>query len=153
MIAAAAMASRRHDEEMVPVLVRHKIQVLRGAGHSQADVAARTGVSLAAIRRIERESEVIEVDDRGARRERGLGRPSKAQPFADKIKQWLTEEPDTPTLELLRRAKQAGYEGHKSAFYALVAGCFVRDCMVLRLRCVRSGRAAMDLAPANPAVG
>lgn len=122
MIAAAAMRSRRHDEEMVPVLVRHKIQVLRGAGHSQADVASRTGVSLAAIRRIERESEVADIDDRGARRERGIGRPSKAQPFVDQVKQWLAEEPDTPTLELLRRAKLAGYEGHKSAFYALVAG-------------------------------
>jgi transposase len=122
MIASAQMASPRHDEEMVPVLVRHKIQVLRGAGHSQADVATRTGVSISAIRRIERESEVAEVDDRGARRERGIGRPSKAQPFADTVRNWLAKGPDTPTLELLRQAKQAGYEGHKSAFYALVAG-------------------------------
>src|SRR6185437_3748862 len=31
------------------------------------------------------------------------------------------KEPDLPTQELLRRAKEHGYEGSKSAFYALVA--------------------------------
>jgi hypothetical protein len=60
--------------------------VLREAVHSQADVTARTGVSLAATRRIARESEIAVGDDRSARRDRGIGRPSKAQPFSDKVK-------------------------------------------------------------------
>ena len=116
------MASRRHDEEMLPLLVRHEIQVLRRAGHSQADVARRTAVSIAAVRRVERENAVKHADDVAARRDRSIGRPSKAAPFADSIRKWLADEPALPTLELLRRAREAGYEGHKSAFYALAAG-------------------------------
>ncbi|MGH7435026.1 MAG: IS21 family transposase [Polyangiaceae bacterium] len=38
------------------------------------------------------------------------------------MSEWLVEDPDLPTQELLRRATEAGYTGHKSAFYALVAG-------------------------------
>jgi hypothetical protein len=34
----------------------------------------------------------------------------------------LAEDPDLPTQELLRRAKEIGYTGHRTAFYALVAG-------------------------------
>jgi hypothetical protein len=35
---------------------------------------------------------------------------------------WLTESADLPTQELLRRAKEKGYAGNKTAFYAMVAG-------------------------------
>ncbi len=56
------------------------------------------------------------------RRARNVGRPSKATPFAERVRAWLTEAPDLPTQELLRRATEAGYAGHKTAFYALVAG-------------------------------
>jgi hypothetical protein len=35
--------------------------------------------------------------------------------------EWLREEPELPTLELLRRPKAAGYTGKKTAFYALIA--------------------------------
>jgi transposase len=34
---------------------------------------------------------------------------------------WLKEMPELPTQELLRRAKEAGYTGSKTAFYSLVA--------------------------------
>lgn len=109
-------------EEMLPLLKRHEIQVLLRAGHSQRDVAARTGASIATVRRVERESEVTSADDVVERRERKIGRPSKATPFAPRVKSWLAEAPELPTQELLRRAVEAGYGGHKSAFYALVAG-------------------------------
>lgn len=109
-------------EAMVPLLMRHKIQVLLGAGHSQTDVAKRAAVSIDTVRRIEREEEVTDTDDGGHRRSRGVGRPSKAATFGEKVRAWLAEEPELPTQELLRRALEAGYEGHKSAFYALVAG-------------------------------
>lgn len=109
-------------EEMLPLLKRHEIQVLLRAGHSQADVAERTGASVDTIRRVKREAEVTSADDVVARRERKIGRPSKATPFASRVSKWLTEEPDLPTQELLRRATEAGYTGHKTAFYALVAG-------------------------------
>lgn len=117
------MAKRfRQAEEMLPLLRRHEIQVLLRAGHAQKDVAKRTGVSIDTIRRVKRESEVTETNDAAERRARGIGRPSKAAPFAAKVRAWLTETPTLPTQELLRRAKEAGYEGHKTAFYALVSG-------------------------------
>ena len=122
MIEATEMAAKRHDEEMLPLLVRHEIQVLRRAGHSQADVAARTGASISAVRRIEREGGIIHADDAAAHRERSIGRPSKAGPYAESIRKWLKDDPELPTLELLHRARNEGYAGHKSAFYALVAG-------------------------------
>lgn len=109
-------------EEMLPLLKRHEIQVLIRAGHSQVDVAERTGASVATVRRVKRESEVTEVDDATERRERKIGRPSKASPFATRVAEWLAEDPELPTQELLRRAMDAGYTGHKTAFYALVAG-------------------------------
>jgi transposase len=108
--------------EMIPLLKRHQIRVLLEADHSPQDVASRTGVSLRAVKRIRREGEVRHVDDAAERRERGVGRPSKAAPFADQVRTWLAAEADLPTQELLRRAKEAGYCGHKTAFYALVAG-------------------------------
>jgi transposase len=110
-----------HAAEMLPLLKRHEIQVLLRAGHSHRDVAERTGVSADTVARVKREDEVTAVDDSAERRERRIGRPSKATPFADKVRAWLVEEPALPTQELLRRATEAGYGGHKTAFYALVA--------------------------------
>lgn len=107
---------------MLPLLLRHKIQVLLGAGHSQTDVAAQAEVSIDTVRRVKREDEVITTDDVAHRRSRGVGRPSKTGTFGEKVGAWLAEEPELPTQELLRRAVEAGYDGHKSAFYALVAG-------------------------------
>src|SRR5688572_26236526 len=108
--------------EMLPPLRRHEVQVLLRAGHSQRDVAARTGISLASVRRVKRETEIADTDELAARRARGIGRPSKAAAFAPLVLAALTAEPDLPTQELLRQAKEKGYSGHKTAFYALVAG-------------------------------
>ena len=120
---AAAMSERRCEQtgEMIPLLLRHEIQVLLRAGHPQEDVATRAGVSLRTVRRVISEEAVSHVDDDVERSARSVGRPSKATPFAERVGAWLTESPDLPTQELLRRAKEAGYTGHKTAFYALVA--------------------------------
>jgi len=45
------------------MLKRHAIQVLREAGHSQADVRKRLGVSEPAVRMIEAESPVVTIDE------------------------------------------------------------------------------------------
>ena len=111
-----------HAEEMLPLLKRHEIQVLLRAGHSHSDVAKRTGTSLDSVARVKREADVMTADDSAARHERQIGRPSKATPFAESVRAWVLKEPELPTQELLRRAIEAGYTGHKSAFYALVAG-------------------------------
>jgi transposase len=42
--------------------------------------------------------------------------------YTEKVAKWLEEDPDLPTHELLRRAKEAGYIGKKTAFYAMVSG-------------------------------
>lgn len=120
---STAMSRRQVQAgEMLPLLKRHEIQVLLRAGHSQSDVAERTGASLDTVARVMREDEVSDVDDAVERRKRRIGRPSKATPFAPRVVAWLAEDPDLPTQELLRRAKEVGYTGHKTAFYALVAG-------------------------------
>lgn len=111
-----------HGGEMLPLLRRHEIQVLLRAGHTQRDVADRLSISIDTVRRVKREDEVASVDDAAEHRTRGIGRPSKAAPFADKARAWLAESPELPTHELLRRAKDSGYTGNKTAFYALVAG-------------------------------
>ena len=53
-------------------------------------------------------------------RPRGAGRPSTVAPHAPQVTQWLREDPDLPGVEILRRARLAGYRGGKSALYALV---------------------------------
>lgn len=107
--------------EMLPLLKRHEIQVLLGAGFAPGDVAKRTGTSVDTVRRVRREDEVEHTDDRAERKERRVGRPSKAAPFGQRVSKWLEDEPTLPTQELLRRAKEHGYEGSKTAFYGLVA--------------------------------
>ena len=53
MMESTEMGRREaQTEEMLPLLKRHEIHVLRRAGHSQADVAERTGVGLKTVRRV-----------------------------------------------------------------------------------------------------
>jgi transposase len=106
---------------LLGLIKRHEVQVLRRAGHSQAEVARLTGISLSEIRRIEAEAPIENFDDAAERRRRGIGRPSKAEPLRSHVAQRLAENPHATSLELLRSAKVAGYVGSKSAFYALVA--------------------------------
>jgi transposase len=111
-----------NEADMIPLLKRHEIQVLLKAGFTVTDVAKRTSTSSDTVRRVRAEEPIDNTDDRGHRAKRRIGRPSKAAPYASRVSAWLTAEPDLPTQELLRRAKQAGYTGNKTAFYALVAG-------------------------------
>ncbi|MEQ8977550.1 MAG: hypothetical protein RL846_06460 [Deltaproteobacteria bacterium] len=97
---------------------RHEVQLLRSAGHKQREVAE--SVSERSVRRIEGEERVEGFDDASAVRKRGVGRPSKVAAFEGTVAAWLEKDPDVMTLELLRRAREDGYEGGKSAFFALV---------------------------------
>lgn len=107
---------------MIPLLKRHEIQVLLKAGFSVGEVAERSATSKDTVKRVQREAQVDSTDDRAARAARRIGRPSKAAPFAPQVSAWLAEDAALPTQELLRRAKDSGYGGNKTAFYALVAG-------------------------------
>jgi transposase len=122
MIATEMAHQRVQAGEMLTLLERHKIQVLLDAEFSAKEVARRTGASIDTVRRVEREAAVMHTDDQAAHRERRIGRPSKTTAFTEKVGAWLQEAPTLPTQELLRRAKEVGYSGSKTAFYALVAG-------------------------------
>ena len=101
------------------MLKRHEIQVLRRAGHTWKELAALSGVSVRTARRIAAETEVTTVDNTAERARRQVGRPSKADAFRDVLMHALAEEPTLRSVELLHRARQAGYTGGKSAVYAL----------------------------------
>jgi len=106
---------------MLDMMKRHEVQVLRRAGVTQEKVAELTGISVRAVRMIESEPPVVVPDDEAEGEKRGIGRPSKAEPFRGFITKVLAEDPDLLSLEVLRRARLEGYQGGKSALYALVS--------------------------------
>ena len=105
---------------MIDMLKRHEIQVLRRAGHSLGEVARLAGVGRRSVVRVEAEPAISQVDNQVERGLRGIGRPSKAEPFRGFVVEQLTKEPALMSLEILRRAKLAGYAGCKTALYELV---------------------------------
>jgi len=100
---------------------RHEIEILLKAGHRKTEVARLAGVSLCSVKPIARERPVLQVDDEAECRKRQIGRPSTVTNFLKQVVGILQEEPDLATLEILRRVREAGYQGGKTVFYALVA--------------------------------
>lgn len=105
---------------MIDMMKRHEIQVLRRAGHTLAETANFAGVSQSSVQRVEAESVVVDIDTAAERARRGVGRPSKAEPFRGRLVAELATEPALLGVELLRRMRLAGYGGGKSALYELV---------------------------------
>lgn len=103
------------------MLKRHEVEILLKAGHSKAEVARLAGVSLRSVNRIADEAPVVHVDDAAEREKRRIGRPSIVEDFRKPVVKILEEQPDLPSLEILRRIREAGYQGGKTALYALVA--------------------------------
>jgi transposase len=106
---------------MLGMLKRHEVEILLKAGHRKSEVARLAGVSLCSVKRIAGEAAVVQVDDAVERERRRIGRPSKVEDFQKRIEEVLKQEPDLASLEILRRMRQAGYRGGKSALYGLVA--------------------------------
>lgn len=106
------------------MLKRHAIQVLRQAGHTLDEIGELVGVGKRSVQRVIHEPAVTDLVPHGERdyeeRRRAIGRPSKAEAYRAVVTGWLTEEPTLRSVELLRRAKLAGYDGAKSALYGLV---------------------------------
>ncbi len=113
------------------MLKRHAIQVLRQAGHTQAEVATLTGVSEREVRRVEGEPAVEDLDPVTERERRGIGRPSKVEPFRGKIAALLQEQPALLSVEILRRMRLEGYQGAKTAMYALVRSLRPEDSRLM----------------------
>jgi transposase len=103
------------------MLKRHEVEILLKAGHSKAEVARLAGVSLRSVNRIAEEAPVFHVDDAAEREKRRIGRPSIVENFRKPVEKILEEKSDLPSLEILRRVREAGYQGGKTALYALVA--------------------------------
>jgi len=109
---------------VIDTLKRHAIQVLRKAGHTLDEIAELVAVGKRSVQRVAGEPMITHLDTRldaaAAAGHRRIGRPSKAEAYRAMVTGWLTAEPELLSLELLRRAKLAGYDGAKSALYALV---------------------------------
>ena len=103
------------------MLKRHEVEILLRAGHRKTEVARLTGVSLCSVKRIAEEGPVVHVDDAAERTKRQVGRPSTVQNFRKQVVGILLESPDLASLEILRRVREAGYQGGKTALYDLVA--------------------------------
>jgi len=111
---------------MLGMLKRHEVEILLKAGHAKTEVARLSSVSLRTVNRIAEESPVVHVDDVAERAKRQIGRPSTVASFRKQVVGILEESPDLASLEILRRVREAGYEGGKTALYALVASLRVR---------------------------
>ncbi|MGD9765963.1 MAG: IS21 family transposase [Candidatus Binatia bacterium] len=105
---------------MLSVLKRHAIQVLVAAGHLHVEVARFVGVDERTVRRVAKEAPVTELHLAAPLPAR-VGRPSKAEPYRQLVTELVTETPTLLSVEVLRRARLAGYAGGKSALYELIA--------------------------------
>lgn len=100
---------------------RHEVRLLLSVGRTQKEVGDVTGVAERSIRRIEREAPVVAFDDEAERVRRRIGRPSKVAVYVARIEALLEAEPGMQTLEILRRVREDGYRGGKSALFDAVA--------------------------------
>lgn len=102
------------------MIKRHEVQVLLAAGHSHRRVARQTGVSKRSVERIAQEPSIEGFDELGISAAGRIGRPSTVAEYREKVKKWLKEKHDLPTVEILHRMRLAGYTGGKTAVYELV---------------------------------
>jgi transposase len=109
------------------MLKRHEIEILLKAGHSKAEAARLAGISLRSVNRIAAEAPVVHVDDAAEREKRRIGRPSIVEDFRKLVVKILQEKSDLPSLEILRLVREAGFQGGKTALYALVASVRPKD--------------------------
>ena len=111
---------------MHDMVTRHKIQTLRGAEHTVVDVVARTGVSASTVKRIAGEQPVTDFDDVTERKRRRIGRPSAVEAWRADVEQLVKARDSTgkplQSKEIVRRLRAKGYEGGKTAAYALIGG-------------------------------
>src|SRR6201993_2543252 len=106
---------------MLGMLKRHEVEILLKAGHPKTEVARLSGVSLRSVKRIAQEEAVRHVDDKAERNKRQIGRPSTVQNFRKQVVGILQQKPELSSLEILRRVREAGYQGGKTVLYDLVA--------------------------------
>ena len=115
---------------------RFEIETLLKAGLAKAGVAEIAGVSLRTVHRVRADVEARSAETEGTDTEAGTeapprpaearppgggpGRPSKTADYRELVASILEAQPGLKTLEVLRRARLAGYRGGKTALYSLV---------------------------------
>ncbi len=100
---------------------RHEVQILLAVGQSERRVAKLAGVPRTSVQRIAKEEPVADAGDKRLRVVRGAGRPSEVARFRSHVLEILKEEPDLLSVEVLRRLREVGYAGGKSAAYDFIA--------------------------------
>jgi len=128
---------------MINLDQRREIQQLRRSGQTLRQISMHVGVSVSSVKRISKEPEAVGADDASERRRRRIGRPSIVRDHEAWIQRRLLVRASIPTRTLLFEARQRGYSGSRSAFYASVA--------VLRNRLVESGPVSSAVAAPDPA--
>ena len=106
---------------MLNALKRYEIQLLVAVGHTQAEVARFAGVDERTVRRVLREPPVMITASMMEDSCRTVGRPSIVEPYRALVQELVKKDPDLLSVEVLRRAKVAGYRGGKTALYELIA--------------------------------
>ena len=112
---------------------RHAVQEMLSAGLSAEEVARHFGVSSRTVRRIRLEARVGTGDDRGARRERRVGRPGVGSRVPERMRALMEADPKAPRQEILRRLREEGVKVGQSTFYRLwpeVREALPRELMV-----------------------
>src|SRR6266852_763096 len=106
---------------MLNALKRYEIQLLVSVGHTQAEVARFAGVDERTVRRVLREAPVMITASVVEDASRPVGRPSIVEPYRPLVQEIMEKDPELLSVEVLRRAKAAGYRGGKTALYELIA--------------------------------
>jgi transposase len=106
---------------MIDDMKRHEVQILLAAGQSERRVAKLAGVPRTSVQRIAKEEPVADAGDKRLRVVRGAGRPSEVARFRAHVLEILKEKPDLLSVEALRRLREVGYAGGKSAAYDFIA--------------------------------
>ncbi len=65
------------------------------------------------MKRIAQEDPVSHIDDAAERGKRQIGRPSAVANFRKQVIEIVQQTPDLASLEILRRVREAGYQGGK----------------------------------------
>ena len=103
-------------------MTRSKIHHLSQAGVVQSEISARCGVGVRTVQRVLTEPEPRPADvSRGQVSEHRQGRPPKADDaMVERIRLLLESQPTLPATEVLRLAREWGFEGGRSQTAALV---------------------------------
>jgi transposase len=104
---------------MLRMIDRHAVHALLAAGRPTKEVALQMGVTARTVQRIAKEPPIGDVDDRAARRRRGVGRPGISERVRERLGALVREDPEAPPLEVLRQLREEGVRLGESTFYRL----------------------------------